>query len=329
MDEKLKQALRLVLLERYGMDIAEAKCSYSTQNYAFIFPNKSHMLRVCMTARKTRREVMAEMLWVDDLKQFKQTICEPDLSLHGNLLEEFEINGQTYRAAMFRTARGKVEPIANMTPMLFICIGELMGMIHHVSTNEREIGIHYQRGSLADHFAQLRERSFPNLPKEIRMRILSIEEHVQSLPHDLGRYGICHGDFHHHNFFVEANNVWLFDFDGCCYTHYLYDVASFVQACFLHGYRAGEDCRKVLQEEILPYFKIGYGLNKACDEHYWDDLELFIEYRTAYSLMKLEEVNDCGVMGLEAVKQYFKTTIACDDIMHGMYLAGIQSANKN
>jgi len=318
MDEQLKQALRQALLERYGMDIAGARCFYSTQNYAFVFPDKTHMLRVSMTPKKSRREIMAEMMWVDDLKQFKQTICEPDVSLRGNLLEEFEINGKTYRAGMFRTARGHVEPIASMTPMLFICIGDLMGTIHHVSTNEQELGIRYQRGILADQFARLRERTFPKLPEDVRGRILSIEERVNALPRKTGSYGICHGDFHHHNFFVEANNVWLFDFDGCCYTHYLYDVASFVQACFLHGYKAGEDCRKVLKEDILPYFQIGYTLNKDCGDHYWDDLELFIEYRTAYSLMQLEETDSCGVMALQPVKQFFKEAIACGDVMQGM-----------
>ncbi len=318
MDERLMQEMREILLERYGLDISQARCFYSTQNYAFIFPDRTHMIRVSMTPKKTRREILAEMMWVDDLKQFKQTICEPDVSLGGRLLEEFEIGGVTYRAGMFRTARGKVEPIGSMTPMLFICIGDLMGAIHHASTNERENGIRYQRKTLAEQFAQLRERTFPRLPEELRRRIAGIEEQVNALPQSVGRYGICHGDFHHHNFFVEANNVWLFDFDGCCYTHYLYDVASFVQACFLHGYRPGEDCRRVLQEDILPCFRIGYGLNKACDADYWDDLELFIAYRTAYSLMALEEIDDCGVMAIQSVKQYLRESLSCQDVLEGM-----------
>ena len=207
MNEELRSALREILLERYGMDILEARCSYSTQNYAFIFPGQTHMIRVSMTAQKTRKEIMAEMLWVDDRKQFKQTVCEPTVSLHGNLLEEFQINGKTYRAGMFRTARGSVEPIANMRPMLFICVGDLMGAIHHISTNEREIGIRYQRNTMAAQFAARKETAFPKLSPTLCAKIEEIEQQVNALPQDLGLYGICHGDFHHHNFFVEANNV--------------------------------------------------------------------------------------------------------------------------
>lgn len=329
MNEQLIQSMRTVLLERYGMDIAQARCCYSTQNYAFIFPGETHMIRVSMTPKKTRQEILAEMMWVDDLKQFKQTVCEPSVSLQGKLLEEFEIDGRKYRAGMFRTARGKVEPIANMTPMMFICVGDLMGTIHHVSTNEREIGMRYQRKTMAEQFAQRKEQTFHRLSQEVQQRIESIEARVNALPQALGYYGVCHGDFHHHNFFVEANNVWLFDFDGCCYAPYLYDVASFVQACFLHGYRAGEDCRKVLEEDILPYFKIGYELNHTCDAHYWDALELMIAYRTAYSLMVLEDVDECGLMEIGHVKRFFREIIQSEDVLEGMTKAVRQMSSKD
>lgn len=321
MDEKLMQVMRDILLDCYGLDVNEAKCHYSTQNYAFIFPGKPYMIRVSMTPKKTRGEIISEMMWVDDLKQFKQTICEPNTSLHGKLLEEFEIDGVTYRASMFRTARGTVEPVAQMNPMFFICVGDLLGTIHHVSANERELGIKYQRKTLAEQFAELKTRSFANISGDVQSRINDIEEKVNALDDGLGVYGICHGDFHNNNFFVEANNVWLFDFDGCCYANYLYDVASFVQACFLHGYKAGEDCRKVLYNDILPYLKIGYELNKACDEHYWDDLELLIAYRTAFTLMALSEIDDCGVMEIEGVKKFFNFIIMQDDILGAMTMA--------
>ena len=255
MNEELKQKMREVLQERYGVDIEEAVCRYSTQNYAFIFQEKPYMIRVSISPKKTRKEILSELMWVDDLKPFKQTICEPNESLNGFFLEEFEIDGRLYRASMFRTARGNIKLTTEMKPMFFICVGDLLGAIHHVSSNERELGIQYSRKKMSDNFEELRNRVKEHIPPEIEGRILAVQKEVDSLPEELGRYGICHGDFHINNFFVEENNIWLFDFDGCTYANYMYDVASFVQACFLMGYKAGEDCRKVLYEDILPYFK--------------------------------------------------------------------------
>ncbi|MBE6032870.1 MAG: hypothetical protein E7224_06720 [Clostridiales bacterium] len=322
MNEELKGKMREILLDRYGVDINDAKCFFSTQNYAFIFPGEPFMIRVSITAKKTRSEILSELMWVDDLKLFKQTICEPNVSLKGNLLEEFEIDGKPYRANMFRTARGVIREITNMTPMFFICVGDLLGAIHHVSTNERELGINFKRVSQQEKFTILKERVRDRIPEDIMKRIEGIEERINSLPQELGYYGLCHGDFHMNNFFVEENNVWVFDFDGCAYAHYLYDIASFVQACFLRGYGAGKDLRQVMNEEMLHYFKIGYTLNKECGEDFWDNLELFIAYRTALTYLALSEIDEVGVLDDTAkVKNFFAYVISQDDVMDAMTTA--------
>ena len=328
MNNPVLQKMQPVLQERYGVDISKAKCFFSTQNYAFIFPGEPYMIRVSMTPKKSRAEILSELMWVDDLKQFKQTICEPARSLNKNLLEEFVLDGITYRASMFRTARGNVEPIAKMTPMFFICVGDLMGAIHHVSTNERELGIQYQRQTLKEQFTQRKERVRHRLSGDVLARIEQIEAEVNALPEELGAYGICHGDFHLNNFFVEANNVWLFDFDSCCYANYLYDVASFVQGIFLLGYKAGQDCRKVLYEDILPHLRYSYELSKACPEGYWDNLELMIAYRTAYTLLALAEIDECGVLEIDSAKKFFSFIITQDNMLDAMTLAMKQAAKK-
>ena len=321
MDPQLIAQLREILLRCYGLDINEAKSFFSTQNYAFIFPGKPHMIRVSMTAKKTRAEVLSELMWVDDLKQFKQTICEPSPSLLGNLLEEFEIDGQLYRASMFRTARGAVEPSARMTPMFFICVGDLLGTVHYVSTNERELGIRFKRRTLSEQFAERLERAKHKLDPAMFERIQRLHQQVEALPQDLGTYGICHGDFHSNNFFVESNNVWLFDFDSSCYAHYLYDVASFVLSAYLFGYRAGQDCRRTFYEDMLPYLKLGYELNHKGDDRYWDNIELMLSYRAAYTLLALAETDECGVMEIEKAKKFFEFILSQDDLLAAMTLA--------
>lgn len=319
MNERLKAAMRAILLDRYGIDIDRAECYFSTQNYAFIFPGEPFMIRVSATPKKTRKEILSELIWLDDLKQFKNTVCEPNVSLRGNLLEEFVVDGKTYRASMFRTARGVVKTSKEITPMFFICCGELLGAIHHVSTDERKKGFKFMRSEKADDFAALKERVREKVPAAIMERIDVIEAKIAALPREIGHYGICHGDFHMNNFFVEENNVWVFDFDGCAYAHYLYDIASFIQGCLLRGYGAGRDLREVVEKEMLHYFKIGYTLNKECDEHFWDDLDLFMLYRTALTYMALCEIDNIGVVeDTQKVKQFFAYLITQDDILGTM-----------
>ena len=321
MDNILLQAIREIILQRYGVDIELSKKIFSTQNYAFIFPGQPFMIRISVTSKKTRGELLSELIWLDDLKQFKQTVCEPHVSLLGNLLEEFEINGQIYRASMFRTAKGAINTTTEMTPMFFICVGDLLGTIHNTSTDERKLGIKFKRKNKSDDFAALKERVADKVPSHIMDKINIIESQVNSLSQDIGQYGLCHCDFHINNFFVDVNNIWVFDFDSCAYAHYLYDVASFIQACFLRGYGAGKDLRTVMNE-ILYYFKIGYSINKSCDEQYWDNLELFISYRNALTYLSLCEIDNIGVVeDTDKIKKFFAFIMSQDNMLDAMTFA--------
>lgn len=311
MNEELREKIRQQLLESYSVDIDEAVCKYSTHNYAFIFKDKPFMIRVSMTPRNSRKEILSELLWIDDLKSYKETICEPSLSENGKLIEEFNIDGIDYKASMFRTARGSNVQVSELTPMHFICVGELLGTIHNASDEQQRLGFHYTRKSLDERFQEKIDKTYDKLEAPLRNKVDQMRETLKTLPKDSKNYGLCHGDFHKDNFFIESNNIWLFDFDDCLYAPYLYDIASFLVACMLSGYKGDEDVRKVIYEDILPYFKIGYGLKKETDEAFWKDLELLIDYRFLYSALALQEFEDCGITeDFQAIKNYYNTVAA-------------------
>ena len=141
---------------------------------------------------------------------------------------------------------------------------------------------------------------------------------MDALPDEVGSYGLCHGDFHGNNFFVEGNNIWLFDFDGCAYANYMYDVACFVQDCLFKGYGAGRNAREVVEQEIMPYFKLGYELNKKDGMTDWSLLELMISYRVALALMAMMEIRECGVYNIDEARQYYSYLLMQDDVISAM-----------
>lgn len=319
MDDRIREKLREFLLECYGEDINEAKAYFSTSNYAFIFPEKPFMIRVSVTQRRTRQEILSELLWVDDLKAFKETICEPAVSLRGNLLEELVVDDMTYRASMFRTARGKVSLPSDMTPMYFICVGELLGSIHEASRNQILEGIKYRRPECSESVGNLFRKVEGMLPEHVMKKVRDIESRVNAIPRTPDNYGMCHGDFHRNNFFVEANNIWLFDFDTCRYAYYLYDIACFLQDSLVNGYQPQKDAEICLYEDILPYFRIGYELHMKVDDHFYDDLELFISYRAAIITCNLQQIKTCGmVRDLEGIRELYYRIVSAEDVLKAM-----------
>lgn len=303
--EKELQVLREELLKCYGLDINKAKCFFSTQNYAFIFPGEPHMIRVSIGSVKTREETMSEVLWVDDLKQFSETVCEPFPSLKNHIVEEFEIDGVHYRAAMFRTARGAVREITDLDAMHFIAVGDLLGRIHAAGADSAKAGISYKRKKWyekqAPSFAYARE----NLPADLMERIDGIYEKVKAVPEDPRWFGMIHGDFHSNNYFVDGNNIWIFDFDECNYGYFMYDIASACITWLMNGYHMEKCRRDALNEDILPYFRTGYELHLKLPEEHWQLLELFIEYRTSIMAVSLSRIRSSGIVSdLEKARQF-------------------------
>ena len=72
-------------------------------------------------------------------------------------MEEFEIDDVTYRAVCSVQQRKCSGDNQNGSDV-FICVGELLGNIHHASTNERELGMNYQRKSMSEIFAAQKEK---------------------------------------------------------------------------------------------------------------------------------------------------------------------------
>lgn len=319
MNEELN-VIRKHLLDCYGLDINEAKCYFSTQNYAFIFPDKPNMIRVSIGKGKSREETLSEVLWVDDLKQFSETVCEPFPSLKNHIIEEFELDGVHYRAAMFRTAKGNVRDISKMDPMYFIAVGDFLGRIHAASADAASQGITYKRKKWYDKREITIENARKVLSSEMMERIGQIYSRVKEVPEDPRWFGMIHGDFHTNNFFVDGNNIWAFDFDECCYGYFMYDIASALITWLMYGYGMDQKKtrRQALYEDILPYFKIGYGLHLNLPEEHWDTLELFLEDRCCVMALALSQIQKSGILkDLDATRQFVCFPLTQKDILDG------------
>ena len=322
MDKRL-DGIRKYLLECYGLDINEAKCHFSTQNYAFIFPGKPNMIRVSIGRKKSREETLSEVLWVDDLKQFSETVCEPFPSLKDHLIEEFEIDGVHYRAAMFRTAKGNVRDIAKLDPMYFIAVGDFLGRIHAASADAANQGITYRRKKWDEKREATMEGAKDILPPELMARINDVYSQVKKVPEDPRWFGMIHGDFHINNFFVDGNNIWAFDFDECCYGYFMYDIASACITWLMYGYLAeqGKSRQQVLYEDILPYFKFGYELHLKLPEEHWKLLELFLEDRCCVMALALSQLQQSGILkDLEAARQFVYFPLTQKNVLDGFDL---------
>lgn len=118
------------------------------------------------------------------------------------------------------------------------------------------------------------ETFLPQGDERIAGQFRELMVYLEALPVNPEGYGLIHQDAHGGNFFVDdAGQITLFDFDDCCYGHYIYDLAMVVfyaivnrsdmpaatqefMSPFLHGYYRENQLDPVWLKEIPHFLKL-------------------------------------------------------------------------
>ncbi len=99
--------------------------------------------------------------------------------------------------------------------------------------------------------------------------------HLQRLPQTPDAYGMIHQDAHGGNFFVDdRGRLTLFDFDDCCYGHFIYDVAMVI------FYAAtNTDDPAAYARQFFPPFWRGYRQENELDPVWLNEIPWFLKLR--------------------------------------------------
>lgn len=278
MDEELREKIKEFIFVLYGLDIDKAKFTNAASCYLFQFEDEEEVIKVNKTKGGKKKEALAEAYFADDLKLFKETICEPVPSKNGHMIEEFRIGKVVYIVEKYKKAKGKTITGRDFGPMFFICAGELLGAIHKTSTSQRIEGMKYKRPSLLETLRELKNENVEFLNNDMIEKLNGMIETVVLSSNEVGRYGLCHGLYERSSFLKDENNIWLFDFSNCVYANYLLDVANFVLDVMIAGYKMPDcDAKKIIELEILPFFKMGYLINKKVPSNFFEEFDTYLE----------------------------------------------------
>lgn len=280
-----KEEVRARLLSDYGRDIAEADCWFSSRNYALIFAKgcRPAVIRLNVDGAKTRADVMSELLWVDDLRLSIPTVAQAIPSENHQIAEEFTIGENHYCATMFRKANGDKMAPEEWNPDYFRRAGRLLGQIHAASHEAGETGFCYKRRQWYE-MPLWDFEHYPHMNGYMKQRGRDFFEEVRALREEPDSFGMIHGDYQHTNLFSDWDDVWAFDFDDCCYGHYIYDAATFIHLAIGEvRYHPEGDRGEVIWGPggVVEHFRRGYEEAYRLPQAQWDLLDLFIRLHIA------------------------------------------------
>lgn len=210
-----------------------------------------------------------------------QQVARPILSKNRNLYEIVTSDNKSYILCAFERARGKLVDINNPNEWnenLFNSLGEIMGKMHNLTKQYLDGKDIVKRHEWCNDIFFLPEYDLIN-DGEVEQLWNRITDELHKLPKSKESYRIIHNDLHHLNFFVDGENITVFDFDDCIYSWYSFDIMlTMYQIVSTIPYEQVKERNQFAQIFILSFLQ-GYLRYNSLEKYWVDYFGLFLKYR--------------------------------------------------
>jgi Ser/Thr protein kinase RdoA (MazF antagonist) len=267
-------ALTRQILSGYPLD-EPIQCEYMyrglNDNYLVRDAGTRYVLRVYRHNWRDLRDIEAEVELIQFLKSKGIEVSFPLPDKDGTVIREIDAPEGNRYAVLFSYAEGR-PPLPGITMQQSRATGRELARMHSVTINKR-------LGNNRCHLdtTALLYRSFNAIKPFLEddgEELQKLDEVVSRLAVKFERisldnisFGICHGDLYPSNFHISAEGkITFFDFDACCCSWFVMDIAAFCFAstqtykraakanvAFLEGYGEIRDLNTV-ELELIPYF---------------------------------------------------------------------------
>jgi len=265
-------------IARYGIASQEVTLLDGFESFIYEFTRQGQpgILRIGHSLRRTPQLIQAEVDWINYLAQGGAGVAKALLSAHGNLVEAVDDGqGGQFLATAFTKALGDTPRVADRTPAFYERYGQLLGRIHALSRHYTPPHPDCQRAPWNAETNMEVVKFLPPSDEAIANHFRALMAYLNALPITSEGFGMIHQDAHMSNLFVdEAGQITLFDFDDCCYGHYIYDLAMVIFYVITNA----PDMVATLRA-FLPPFLEGYHRENQLDSAWMREIPHFLKLR--------------------------------------------------
>ena len=263
---------------RYGIETGQIRLLDGFESFMFEYEQngRAYILRLSHSIRRSVGLIMGEVDWINYLAQGGLGVSRAVPSQRGELVEVVDDGqgGQFLAAAFIKAAGGSAWDNGRWNETLFERYGRFIGRLHALSRNYKLPDPAWKRPDWDDPSNMHVSSWLPESQSLVREKWAALLRRLRALPQDDVSYGLIHQDAHGGNFYVdEQGRITLFDFDDCCYSWYVYDIAMVLfyaltniadpedfgahfWSRFWPGYRAEYDLDPLWLEQMHPFFKL-------------------------------------------------------------------------
>lgn len=271
------------IFKRCGVNTNDAEMLDGFESFIFEV-NRDHeacILRISHSLHRDPDMIHGEAEWIDYLAKHGVNVGQPLRNADGSLVETLEAENGTFSAVLFQKVPGThVSKEEWEGDSIMTALGHLVGKMHALAKDFEPSTPEYERITWDEDIAISLQQFQEHLPPQdapVVKRFQQIVRHVRSLPRGMDEYGLIHFDVHRGNFFISDGKLWLFDFDDCCYSWFVNDIAMVM------FYAAPMECDtpEQLAEMTMRFqaFMRAYQQENHLDPEWLDEIENFMTLR--------------------------------------------------
>jgi len=225
------------------------------------------------------RRMKADMDFICYLVENDISVARPLRTISGEFVISTKNNAEDYIITAFEMVNG--EPWNKNDPSkwnnIFCNWGKTMGNMHRISKDyksEKEYGVQkdifesYYWDSLFE-----RLKVYPVVYK-VTQKLLG---DIKTLPKDRDSFGLVHGDMHQENFYIDGEDINIFDFGDSMYGWFAMDIGIALFHALWWGRK--DDAGNNFTNVILENFLEGYLSANHLSDFWLSKIPMFMKYR--------------------------------------------------
>ncbi|WP_026584754.1 phosphotransferase enzyme family protein [Bacillus sp. J33] len=301
----------------YSLDALKYKKLGDFENYVYeVYKNEtSYILRVTHSSHRKKKELLAEVDWVNFLNTKGISVPKVYQSDFGKIVEMSAAeDGSIFYASLFSKVPGK--PVRVTAPefnkRLFKAWGRAIGHMHAATKTYTPANAIAPRMLWEDEELLQVEKYVPETDKLVIKNTQALLLQLKSLPKTKDNFGLIHTDVHSGNFCYDGSEIHIYDFDDCCYHWFASDIAIPLYYSLLYRFKENNvGKRDAFGKRFLDSFIEGYQERNTLPDDLEMQLPLFLRLRdvTLYSVLHKKIAPEERDEELELMIQQIKSRI--------------------
>ena len=267
------------LIKYYDLTLKDILKVGGFENYIYGYKRDSndYILRISHSSHRSLDMVKAELDFINYLAMNNANVSTPVLSNQGNFVEkEKDREGGYFTISSYTKARGIPPKKDHIKDVFLYNYGKTVGMFHRLTKDYHESnGVKKRFNWDRDPLIVNARRYLPAEDDLIYEKFITLINEIKEIPQNRDNFGLIHTDIHFGNFFVEDNNLTVFDFDDCCYFYFVSDIAI---ALFYYLYFVEENRDKVGRDFLNKFMK-GYLSENPLNREDYQLIDKFLKLR--------------------------------------------------